>query len=423
MNSSFSALNPVNLSEVKVLPEPELSQVQEEIKSKFQRESNDSKTVALTNLEEMFATLNEADAKKAKFMQLYGMIVGRYGSRLYPVFEEALPYLQTGLQMQLQDLRLIQAEDFSSSHRIEDFKKSQILFQSLNNWLQTTDEKMYPELLKLADDEKLAFARTLLRLGETYSNISTKIKAELKLNDEEFLKFKTRFHYGIKELLSAMDQTLPVQKELGELYYNILPGLYLEKCKLITKKDSSLEEIEESFKIRWEAAKYNPAKSMHARIHNLKACYLSDFKDKMQDAKEESLKSVRLWEEVILDPDLTSAEKELYKKLSLNAKSVYGYILRESGAPIEELEGLADTYREFYQTNQDRDPYSMIHLMGLCKLELHKNNKEEVLKWIDVIEQMAQKYQGWSETVGLLKQAQELKSKAQQILSKATPNG
>jgi hypothetical protein len=382
------------------------------IKGLLQIEIDDEKGIALKSLERMFKELNEVDPKKVNSIQLFGMIIGRYGSRLYPVFEETLPYLQVALQMQLQGLDLIQKEDFSVYTCLEDFKNTHLPFKNLNDWLRTTDEKMYPELLKLSDDEKLTFARTLLTLGATYSNLSKTTKEQLHLEDEGFLNFKTRFHQGIRELLCSMEQTPAVQKELGELYYNIFPGLYLERCKLKSGKESNLEEIEESFKIRWEAAKYNPALSMQARIHNLKACYLADFKEQMPAAKQESLKSLQLWEKVLAEPNLTKAERELYYKLFLNAKSVYGYILRESGVPLEELEELGKGYREFYEINKDRDPYSMIHLIGLCKLELHKGNKEEVLKWVAIIEEIGQKYQTWPDTANLVKQAQELKSKA-----------
>jgi hypothetical protein len=383
---------------------------------KKQLQISDVKEEALKKLEIMFTKLKEIDYSNNQHMQLWGTILGSYGCRLYPVFEEALPYLHAGLQIQLQDLGLIAKIDFSSCNNIKDVKDIQVSFQSLQHWLITTHENKYPELLKLADDEKLTFAKTLLSLGATYSNLPHMIKEELHLNEESFLEFKTRFHRGIKELLCSMDQTPAIQKELGELYYNIFPGLFLEACKLKDKKDNcSIEEIEESFKIRWKAAEYNPHKSMQARINNLLACYLSDFKEKMDEAKQASLRSIKLWEEVLSEPDLTLADRELYKKLSLNAKSVYGYILREQGVSFEELDKLSDTYREFYETNKDRDPYSMIHLIGLCKIELHKKHKDEVLKWIAIIEEISQKYPRWSETASLLKQAQDLRSKAQQL--------
>lgn len=406
MNNDFNLVNSVQTH----FPTPPQALVIN-IKELLRTEEVEVKEQALKNLDKMFQELHAVDSKKVEFTPLFGMIVGRYGCRLYPVFEEALPCLQAALQLQLQGLNLIPKEDFLKYSSLEDFKKSQLSFSNLNHWLTTTDSKMYPELLKLKDDEKLTLAKTLLFLGYTYGHTAN-IKEQLNVDQKGLTKFGIRLNGGIKELLCSMEQTPAVQKELGEMYYNIFPGLYLEERELETGHKATFEDIEESFKIRWEAAKYNPALSMRARIHNLKACHLSDFKEHMSAAKQESQKSLEIWEKVLADPNLTKAEKELYDKLYLNAKSVLGYILRETGAPLEELEAFGKGYREFYEAHKDRDPYSMIHLIGLCKLELHKGNKSEVLKWVAIIEEISQKYQAWPDTANILKQAQDLKSKA-----------
>jgi hypothetical protein len=308
--------------------------------------------------------------------------------------------------MQLQQLGHLPSIDFSTIHHMEEMKQKGGEFHALDHWLKTTDSKSYPELLKtLTPDEKLRFAKTIFTLGASYSNLKEDF---LKMEKPAFLEFKTLFFNGIKELLLSMERTDTVQKELGELQYNIFPGLYIDACELKNSGNHSKEEVDKFIEILNEAAKYNPKTAMKARISNLTSCRLSQLIPKTEQNEEIRNKikyynreSSRLWKEVLADSVHTSssAEQENFRHLIYNVDNSYlSMLLKEGEFKEEEMSPLAESCKAYVKENGKNHPYSMIHLTNLCAYYKLAGKKEEALDCFKQFEGISQHYPAWPDT-------------------------
>lgn len=372
-------------------------------------ERQSSQKEAFQKLEDAFSELLALDPNKSVYLSLFISTIGRYGIRLYPKFEAALPYLLASLQWQL---NLLTQEDFKLISNLTQIEKNPWPIEQLIEFIKTTDEKNYPDLLKnLSHEEKIHFADTLLHAGYVYSNLK---ETYLKMERKPFLDFLTHLYGGVREILLSLEQNQDIQEKLGELQYNIHPGLYLNRCELdgeITK-----EQMLTSFEILDKAAEYNPTLQMKARIANLKACRIYDYD--LLAAKEFSTQSLQIWREVLKDPQLTAFQNEKYGQLYANANSAYMAILMEiqkqhgsQELNLEELNHHANIVRETYSKVREMYPYSMILGLNLARIEMLKKNPEGASQYLDEIQTMSKHYQNWPDTQGLLKKVEELRQK------------
>lgn len=362
----------------------------------------EEKEVARAQLKTVFDDLNQIDPKKTTHTQLFTQILGSYGSNVYPEFKLSLPYLYGALQLQLHQLNHLPSMDFSTIHQIEEMQQLAGEFQTLENWLKTTDSKSYPALLNnLTTDEKLRFAKTLFTLGAAYSNLKEDF---LKMEKSDFFKFKTQIFTGEKELLLSMDQTETIQKELGELQYNIFPGLYADECRLNNDGNISKEEVEIYITILNQATQYNPTKAMKARIANLTSCRLSQWIPEAEKDKERiksyNRESSRLWKEVLAESAHTSSKAELegFRNLIYNVDNGYLSMLLKEGKLIEEMNPLVESCQAFIKENGEKHPYSMIHLNNLCAYYKLAGKKEEALDCLKQFEAVSQHHLNWPDT-------------------------
>lgn len=261
----------------------------EKVEFSLKDEKQLAKQDAFQRLEEAFINLNTVDPKKVSYSDLFAKIIGRYGIRVYPQFENSLPYLYASIQLQLQKCGLISFTDFSSIASLKEFEKTQIAFDELIHFITTTNEKSLPEMLKkLTEEQKLQFAETLQYVGHIYLNLK---EGHLKMEKKPFLETLSRLFGGVREVLLSLEQTASVRVMLGELNYNTAPSLYLDLKELqgpLTKED-----ILESFKILDQTLEYNSSVPVKARIANLKACQILKYDVVL--AKEFANEALKVW--------------------------------------------------------------------------------------------------------------------------------
>ena len=281
--------------------------VADKVTSLLQEEVKVGKQKALEILEKAFDELRSIDPKNKEYAPLYVTILSRYGERLHPQFEKALPYLLSSLQLQLQAHGLLEKEN---EGRIASIKEIQ-MHASLDKLIllfKTADENTYSNLVKdLTDEEKLQFAQTLFALGGVYSNLKEK---HLKMDKASYLACITHLYQGIKEIFISLEQAPMILEKLGELHYHIYPGLYLEKCEFKNEGKVSKEELEESLRMLDEARNYNSSLPMQARIANLKACNIYEYLQDLTLAKQYAQESLEVWEKVFKDQTYISPDQQ-----------------------------------------------------------------------------------------------------------------
>lgn len=372
-------------------------------------------------------TLNKAFVLNKKFMDLGSVrsekaidklfyIVSRCGIITYPQFDKARIYLLTSLQMLLQSTGHITKQQFGPYTTLADIEKNPPNFDRLLKFIKKLDANGYLQITKkMNDDQKIQFGRTLTRLYETLTHVHGKDK--LGLNDHEYLRFKTELTKGIIKVFESVSNRELVKGHLGEVQYNFMPGLYLAKCKL-EKGTNTKEDILRSLEILDDTLKYNSSLSMKARIANLKFCRLTDLpefknddKATVEQAKKLVLDSIDMWDEVFENAqNLTEAEKQTYQKLQSNANGNYLYFLlnAKDGATIEEMEKYVPFSIDFVAKNQERDPYTMIHLNKLAFFEAKKGNKDQAIAYLNEVKRVAAFYPNWADTTELLKSAEKI---------------
>jgi hypothetical protein len=387
---------------------PQFEQVKQSMQKVLKEEMDAKKEEALKKLEQAFEELQTIDPKKAHFAFFFSQILGRYGERIYPQFEQALPYLLASLQLQLQNLHLLPTQNFDKLTRLQDISQiSPDTYANLIKFIQEADNKKYHSVIKrMSDEQKVHFAKTLALVGAIYSNLK---EGYLKMARAPFLALITQLYRGVESIYLSMPQTPAIKEQLGELYYNIFPDLYLDECKL--KGAVSKQNLLYAFILLNAATRYNSSIVMKARIANLKACrvfqYLKDIDEALKYVKE----SLALWKQVFSDShSLTSNELERYGNLYANANNNYlSLMLKKENRDLSEMEQQAAIARDFYNKVKEAHPYSMIFANNLARFEKEKGNKKQALMYLDELESISQRYQAWPSTKGELEKAADLR--------------
>lgn len=387
---------------------PQFEQVKQAMEGVLKEEKEIKKEDALKKLEQAFEDLQRLDPKKVHFTFFFSQILGRYGDRIYPQFEQSLPYLLASLQLQLQNLRLLPSQNFDKLTRLQDISQiSPAVYSNLIKFIQEADENKYRRVIeRMNDEQKLHFAKTLSLAGAIYSNLK---EGYLQMERAPFLALITRLYRGVESIYLSLQQTPAIKEQVGELYYNIFPDLYLDECKLT--REVTRQDLFHAFFLLSNATRYNSSIAMKARIANLKACrvfqYLKDVNEALQYANE----SLALWKRLFNDShSLTSNELERYGNLYANANNNYlSLMLKRENPNMAEMEQHAAIARDFYNQVKAAHPYSLIFAYNLARFEKEKGNKEQALIYLDELESISQRYQAWPNTKGELEKAVALR--------------
>lgn len=360
------------------------------------------KEKAFEKLEQLYLDLKTVKSVNTEVIQLLIPVLGRYGVRQYPNFKLAVSSLQASLHLQLSQLKILKSDEkvmeYADLQKIPDNEK----FPDLFHFIRTTDSATYSKLLEaLPLKSKMDFAETMLYLGYCYSNLGF---SYTELSEKEHQQFLSQLYHGVKDILTSMEQTKEVLYQLGELQYNIFPGLYIDQCKLESKTISK-EQVDEFCRILDLARLYNRSGAMEARIENLKGCRVRDHLQDLVKAKEHVKKSEELWEKELKDRgNLTPTEIEFYEGLQANVKNnLLSIMIKEcdgiekiSRETWEKMEGLSCFCLDFYTKQKENHPYSMIHLLNLAKVETFKKNSEQAKTYLNEVIRLAEKeYSDW----------------------------
>jgi hypothetical protein len=381
----------------------------------IKEEENAEKDEALKKLEKAFVALHEINPDKKELLPLMITILSRYGRRLYPQFQQALPYLLASLQLQLQHLGHLEEIDFDSFTSLDKFQQNPQNFSNLVKFIEETNEHDYESYFnRLSQDEMFEFGQTLFTLGCIYSNLR---EDHFKMEKAAFHAFKSNLFASVKCIYLSLVQTPAIQEQLGELQYNIFPNLYLNQCKL-SKGEISKDDLDHSFGLLDHALQYNSSLPMQARIANLKACLVYEHLGDASLGKEYAKESLKLWEDVLNESHLlTSAQQEKYGGLYATVNNNYLSFLIKCGHWEEaELETYAKVSRGFYEKAKETHPYSMIFAYNLARLEKIRNNSDRALLYLDEIENISQHYLDWPDTKNYLAKGAELRLEIQQTL-------
>lgn len=390
------------------------------IKDLLAKEVKEKNENARSTLEQAFIQLKslrpQSVAENKEVKQLTSLILGRYGIRLYPAFDLSIPYVHVSLQLQLQLIEKLTAGELPNFSDLKDLPGLNGLSPNLIHWIQTTSEDSYPTVLEvLSHQQKFAFAEAAAYLGYSYSNIESPMGLDRTTKKEEILKYKTQFFNGIKNLLLSMDQTEDVKRLLGELQYNIFPGLFLEQCKLKNEDQVTESALRESFEILERALTYNPSLPLEARIANLEYCHVNLYLKDLVWGKQLLEKSLNTWLQVLKQVDqYTPAEQESHQGLYANVCNNYLNLLLQDSKNTQTLEQFVQTCRKFSAENKEKHPYCMIHLLNLADFESQRGNSTQALKDLEEVLKLSQKWQTWTHTNEYVVKAQEKMSKIKQ---------
>lgn len=400
-----------------------VSDIKKELKSEKIIERNDAFKLLEGQFEKVKSLKPNSIEEKKQIDELLISIMGRYSTRVYTDFSKTITYAQAALQLQLQALGVLKEADFSPYTKLSDLMSLKPSFSSLMDFIQTTDSKAYPKLLeKLSDEQKILFAETAFYMANSFSNLGPKAlcdydetklsKEELKKIQDDFVKFKVQFYGGIKEIYdSVTDKNLrdEIQKQLGEMQYNIFPGLYLDLNETIEGTITE-EQFDEFKKILNEAKKFNPSLAMEARIDNLTACNLLHyFPEKIKEAKELVESSLKKWKVILEETHHTPAEKELYINLYGNTQSNYLGVLNKQGSnDFETMQKCIKDMESFYSKYKDDHPYCMFNRLNLAEYERKKGEIENALIYLQDVMDLSKKWEKWPSTKKCVERAEKM---------------
>lgn len=381
----------------------------------LEKERTLSRPNGLKSLEELFYLVKglkpQSPEQATQVTKLLISVVGRYGNRMYPRFDDSIRYITSALQMQLQQLDHLKLDkvDYSSLTTLQDFSRVDF-YPNLIDVLHKTDPKDYPAMLKgFSDEEKFHFAQSAYNLIQSYFNLKEK---SVRMSQEEYSKFMVSFAEGINQIYLSLKDNPKMKSqvvyELGELQYNIFAVLEMQKC-------SSKETLLEAFKVLEKALDYNPSESMKARIWNLKGKYIKDYDIGFE--KEYFEKGVEAWKKVMEEyKNFTEFEKDWFTMLQCNTMNNYlGVLLKEECKNIQAMEELALYSLHFYETYKDVHPYCMGHLINLALVEIAKGCNEEAKKYLEFGEALSKSWQSWPDTKKYLERIAAIRKELSEI--------
>lgn len=384
----------------------------QELKKNVSNEQDLTKDEALKVLKETYNKLLALKPKskvdQALVNRLGIQLLGRLGIRTYPNFDQSLMYLLASLKFQsASETRLIELE------KIGEFKAE---FQQ--NFLALFEKNnIFSKGLPLTNGERIQYAETLTTLAYCYLNLK---EGSIGVKPEEFLVFKEKLYSGIKDLFLTTEntawtllfgtgkETKNVRNQLAEVQYNLFPNLYLDKIEL--KEEIKKEHVDKFCEILDETLHFNSSNSMLARMANLKAC---TYFDVCPSEAERYLKlSCEFWGLALAKDKFTAAEREKAESNRDNAMgNVLALLLKQENPSKEDLDRYSAASLSFYEKNKDGHPYSMSHLLKLAQVQFKMKNKIECVKYIQLFDEIAEKYATWPDTnnyivkAGLLKMA------------------
>lgn len=360
---------------------------------------------ALNTLATAYSALTELNpqgtVERAEVNALRSSIIGQYGFRAYPNFENALFYSLTALML-LQNpdsnhypttLKLLDSDDLSK--RISQYSEE----------VMQTQQGIYDELIEKQpnDQQKLELFNIFYTIGRCYHHTKPEFSG---LKDPSIGK---NFYLSAAATLTSLrEPTHQSRTAQAELQYNILPWEFLDKIKK-EKGSISEEDLLASFQMLDKTKEYDSSKVMEARIANLKAARVAtNFINATDNPKPEHirwakdllLESIGHWDEVLVNPDqYDDKTKSSYICSRAIAHNNYlKFLLMSPEIDIHDADKHVKFVKMYFDEKPGGDPYFMILMFNLAKLEYAKGNTNEVNAYIEKIKQEHVTHASWPDT-------------------------